>query len=287
MRRILALATAILSLATISQKSLAQNIVPVGSELTNYVNPFVGTDAHGHTYPGATVPFGMVQLSPDTRLEGWDGCGGYHYSDSIVYGFSHTHLQGTGVSDYGDVLFMPTNGKTVPAEHWRDSYKSKFSHKNEKATPGYYEIKLDNYNIKARLTTTERVGIHEYTIQPGDTCRLFIDMMHRDNLKYYDIQTVGDTAIYGYRVSEAWATDQHACFYAVFSQPFTEFTQLMQRYDEILETGERNITYEEVQIFAMLFAPKDPSKPNTITVKVGWSGTTPEGALKNLQAEAP
>ena len=125
-----------------------------------YVNPFIGTGGHGHTYPGATVPHGMVQLSPDTRLDGWDGCGGYHYSDSFIYGFSHTHLSGTGVSDYGDILLMPMNGAPSPDNK---IYGSSFSHTNEKAAAGYYNVKLDDDNINAEFTATERVGIHHYT----------------------------------------------------------------------------------------------------------------------------
>src|SRR5687767_15960717 len=105
---------------------------------TPHVDPFIGTAGHGHTYPGATMPFGMVQLSPDTRLTGWDGCSGYHYSDSVVYGFSHTHLSGTGISDYGDVLLMPTVGER------KSNYMSRFSHQNEKASPGFYSVRLDD-----------------------------------------------------------------------------------------------------------------------------------------------
>lgn len=251
--------------------------------LTSYVNPFVGTGAHGHTYPGATLPFGMVQLSPDTRLEGWDGCSGYHYSDSIIYGFSHTHLQGTGVSDYGDILFMPTNGKTKKADAWRDAYKSNFSHKSESASPGYYKVKLEDYNIEAQLTATERTGIHHYKLQPKDTCRLFIDMMHRDELLYYDIQTIGDTVVYGYRVSKAWAEEQHTYFYAVFSKPFVAFDQLMQISTAPDEFGNMTTTYEEVQIFSLLFAP---DKKNELTIKVGISGVDVEGAKRNLWTEA-
>src|SRR3954466_5585311 len=111
-----------------------------------YVNPFIGTGGHGHTYPGATLPHGMVQLSPDTRLEGWDGCGGYHYSDSFIYGFTHTHLSGTGCSDYGDILLMPIVGTPSPDNK---VYGSTFSHANEKASPGYYSVKLDDNNILA------------------------------------------------------------------------------------------------------------------------------------------
>ena len=124
-------------------------------DFTRLVNPFVGTGAHGHTFPGATLPFGMVQLSPDTRLTGWDGCSGYHYSDHIIYGFSHTHLSGTGIPDYGDILLMPTTGEfhfeAAPDEPDR-GYASRFSHQNETARPGYYSVKLDDDNILAELT---------------------------------------------------------------------------------------------------------------------------------------
>ena len=192
-------------------------LITSGQNLTQYVNPFIGTGGHGHTYPGAAAPFGLVQASPDTRLEGWDGCGGYHYDDSIIYGVSHTHLQGTGVSDYGDILMMPTNYNIRKADLWRDAYKSHFKHSSERAEPGYYKVSLDDYNIQVELTATQRSAYHRYTMARGDSCRLFIDMMHRDNLLYYDIQTHGDTAISGYRVSKAWATEQHCYFYGIQS----------------------------------------------------------------------
>ena len=125
------------------------------------VNPFIGTGGHGHTYPGSTLPYGMVQLSPDTRLEGWDGCSGYHYTDSIIYGFSHTHLSGTGVGDYGDVLLMPTQGEVQFDNGYKtgteNGYSSWFKKETEKAKPGYYEVKLEEHDIDVRLTTTERV----------------------------------------------------------------------------------------------------------------------------------
>ena len=128
------------------------------AEQTDYaskVNPFIGTGGHGHTYPGPSMPFGMVQLSPDTRLKGWDGCSGYHYSDSLMYGFSHTHLSGTGIEDYCDILLMPVTGKPS----WKNSeYASPFSHKNEKAYAGFYSVKLDKYDITASLTATKRAG---------------------------------------------------------------------------------------------------------------------------------
>ena len=132
--------------------------------LIDWVDPFIGTGGHGHTFPGATMPFGMVQLSPDTRLEGWDGCSGYHYSDTIIYGFSHSHLSGTGVGDYCDLLIMPTqgevefnNGSVLGSEK---GYASIFNKASEKAVPGYYEVKLDEDDIAVRLTATDLSLIH-------------------------------------------------------------------------------------------------------------------------------
>ena len=158
----------LLSILLISCQEDKQNLV-------EYVNPFIGTGGHGHTYPGVSAPFGMVQLSPDTRLEGWDGCGGYHFSDSIIYGFSHTHLSGTGISDYADVLLMPTTGKIhltngVNEAKINDApinelgYASRFSHENEIAKAGYYQVLLDDYNINVELTSSIRAGVHRLSL---------------------------------------------------------------------------------------------------------------------------
>ena len=251
-----------------------------GQQLTQYVNPFIGTGGHGHTYPGATMPFGLVQASPDTRIDGWDGCGGYHYDDTLVYGISHTHLQGTGVSDYGDILVMPTNYNIKRADQWRDAYKSHFSHEHEIAEPGYYGVKLDDYNIQLEVTASQRSAMHRYTMASGDSCRLFIDMMHRDNLLYYDIQTHGDTAISGYRVSKGWATEQHCYFYAVFNHPFKELTQLDITYQEKGKEGSLRTVIEQVQVFSLAFSPWE-----SIEMKIGISSTDIDGAKRNLYAE--
>src|SRR5687768_6818446 len=136
-------------------------------DFSRYVDPFIGTAGHGHTFPGATMPFGMVQLSPDTRLTGWDGCSGYHYSDHIIYGFSHTHLSGTGISDYGDILLMPTVGEVhinaLTGTLTNKGYASRFHHRNEIAQAGYYSVRLDDENILVELTATRRAGFHRYT----------------------------------------------------------------------------------------------------------------------------
>jgi len=142
------------------------------TELTAYVNPFIGTDAHGHVYPGAALPFGMVQLSPDTRKDNWDACSGYHYSDSTIMGFSHTHLSGTGVGDYGDIRFMPTSGEIQvdpgTEENPESGYRSRFKHKTEKAAPGFYSVKLEDYDIAVELTTAYRTGFHKYIFPKSD-----------------------------------------------------------------------------------------------------------------------
>ena len=124
-----------------------------------YVDPFIGTGGHGHTVPGASVPFGMVQLSPDTHLMGWDASSGYHYDDKQIYGFSHTHLSGTGIGDMGDILFLPFTGEI------HDSLQASFQKNTESASPGYYSVQLQNFGIHAALTATTRVGIHKYTTE--------------------------------------------------------------------------------------------------------------------------
>ena len=192
--------------------------------LTSYVNPMVGTDGHGHTFPGAIVPFGQIQPSPDTRLEGWDGCSGYHYSDDTIYGFSHTHLSGTGCEDYGDVLLMPVvEGERlkVKGEKWRDEYKSHFSHENEVAQAGYYKVLLDRTNTTVELTADRRVAYHRYTYDGGESNGFVIDLHHRDVLLSGRIME-RDGMLVGWRESSAWNPDQHL-FYAIRGNvPFTE-----------------------------------------------------------------
>jgi putative alpha-1,2-mannosidase len=182
------------------------------------VNPFIGTGGTGHTFPGAVLPFGMVQLSPDTRIDGsWEGCSGYYYPDSVIYGFSHTHLSGTGVSDYGDILLMPTTGE---ASLKNKDYSSHFSHLKEKATPGFYQVHLDDDHIDAELTTTTRVGIHRYTFPKTDKANVIIDLLHRDKTMHSNITIIDSVTIIGYRVSEAWAREQYVYFALKFSKPF-------------------------------------------------------------------
>ncbi|MEO6868837.1 MAG: glycoside hydrolase family 92 protein, partial [Ginsengibacter sp.] len=187
---------------------------------SSYVNPFIGTGGHGHTYPGAVLPHGMVQLSPDTRLDGWDGCGGYHYSDHYIYGFTHTHLSGTGVSDYGDILLMPSSEKPSPDNKL---YGSDFSHKNENASPGYYSVLLEKYKIKVELTATYRVGMHQYTFSKGASQYVLLDLKHRDEVLESSLKLEDSFTVSGLRRSRAWAVNQYVYFVIKFSKPIIKF----------------------------------------------------------------
>ena len=232
-------------------------------DYAKHVNPFIGTGGHGHTFPGATVPYGMVQLSPDTRIDGsWDGCSGYNYSDNLIYGFSHTHLNGTGVSDYGDIMLMPTVGiNTLDSK----LYSSKFQHKNEKASAGFYSVHLDKYNIDVRLTTSTRVGFHEYTFHDECQPHIMLDLNHRDKLIGKDYKIINDTTIEIYRQSEAWARNQQIWARIEFNQPM-----FFEYYNNTMQNG-------------FIIHPKkgNVKKGEKILVKVSLSPTSYEGAKLN------
>ena len=198
-----------------------------GSGLTRYVNPLVGTDFHGHTYPGAIAPFGQIQPSPDTRLEGWDGCSAYHYSDDTVYGFSHTHLSGTGCEDYGDVLLMPVMAE---GDKWhftpnmpQTEFRSKFSHRSESATPGYYRVVLDRNRVMVELTATERVAAHRYSFPRNGKKGIVVDLRHRDKVLAAGFEKQQkDGALCGWRESDAWNPHQKCYFALQCSEPIKE-----------------------------------------------------------------
>ncbi|HEY4326772.1 MAG TPA: GH92 family glycosyl hydrolase [Mucilaginibacter sp.] len=244
-------------------------------DYTQLVNPFIGTGGHGHTYPGAVVPFGMVQLSPDTRLTGWDGCSGYYYTDTVVYGFSHTHLSGTGVADYCDVLFMPTTGTP---KFKNTDYQSGFKKKNESATPGYYKTKLDKYNIDVELTATARAGLHRYKFPKTEQANIIIDLQHRDEVIDSWIEVVNDHEIRGFRQSKSWAEDQSVYFYAKFSKPFKTYGIAS---GDTLQTGKQKLQGVNIKMFIQF------DDPDEVLAKVGISSVSTDGALKNLDAEIP
>jgi len=238
-------------------------------DIIAYVNPFIGTGGHGHTFPGATAPFGMVQLSPDTRLDGWDGCSGYHYTDSVVYGFSHTHLSGTGVSDYGDILLMPNTGAVNFNNGYEsgvyNGYASRFSKKTEKATAGYYAVHLEDYNIGVELTASPRTGMHRYSFPEGKG-HIIIDLEHRDRLNGFSLQQSAANEVTGHRISEAWAAEQYVYFVAQFSESINQFDT-----DSATAKGAKAAVHFE--------------SPGVLTVKVGISAVSIENARANLQDE--
>lgn len=252
------------------------NVPEPAFDFAKYVDPMIGTGGHGHTFPGATAPFGMVQLSPDTRVDGsWDGCSGYHYDDSLIYGFSHTHLSGTGCSDYGDILLMPGTGEVSfnNGADGKPGYRSAFQHANEKAEAGYYSVLLDNSGTKAELTASPRVGVHRYTFPQGKEGWILLDLTHRDEVIDSHLELVNDHTIRGYRFSKAWADDQRLWFYAEFSEPFESFPQ---------EKTNADSASGKVVKWAFKF---NSGKP--VTVKVALSPVSCENAKLNMQTEVP
>lgn len=262
--------------------------------LTSFVNPFIGTGGHGHTFPGATLPFGAVQLSPDTRPDGyndWDGCSGYHYSDSILYGFSHTHLSGTGVADYCDVLLMPTVGEiqlnNISGTDTRTGYASRFSHANEKASPGYYSVLLEDDGILAELTATLRTGLHAYHFPKTQEANIILDLTHRDKLLDGTfIEIISPTRIQGLRRSSSWARDQWVYFAIEFSQPF-QYAGIVNGNDKIQTSaiGFRSQILSGTALKSYFRFATDGSKP--LLVKCGISAVSCAGAWNNLQTENP
>ena len=235
--------------------------------LTSYVNPFVGTDGHGHTFPGAILPFGMVQVSPDTRLDGWDGCSAYHYSDDTVYGFSHTHLSGTGCSDYGDLLLMPfteENGNLPDSLNY-SFYKSSFSHRNEKAEPGYYRVVLDRNRVMAELTVHDRNALHRYTFPHAGRKGVVIDLKHRDVViaSRIEFDDSGNCPlIRGYRISAAWNPEQHI-YFAIKAD--CEIEEIVFYKDGHRIEGTKPVSGEDVK--AIVYFP-DNVKEATLTVGI-------------------
>ena len=247
---------------------------------SNLVNPFIGTDAHGHTFPGATAPFGMVQLSPDTRTEGWDACSGYHYSDSRILGFSHTHLSGTGVPDYGDILFMPMV-RQISLDPLR--YRSSFSHEQESASAGSYHVLLSDDSIAVDLTATTRVGIHRYRFPKTDSASVIIDLHHGlgpDVVIESWMQKNGNTEITGFRRSAGWARDQHLYFVAQFSLPIRNCSITNDNSFAWNSDSTLGINCKAALVF-------NTQTHQELIVKVALSSVSIDGAWKNLLAEAP
>lgn len=268
----------------------------------NYVNPFIGTQGEGHTYPGATVPFGMVQLSPDTEIkyfrQSFPWCAGYQYTDSTIIGFSHTHFSGTGHSDMGDVLIMPTVGtlklSAGSSANPDSGYRSRFSHANESAQPGYYQVLLQDYNINAELTTTERAGFHQYTFPKSDSAHIILDLIQ--SIYNYDqkvllsqIRVENDSMITGFRQTNGWGPNRILFFAIKFSKPFQSYgivnedeplykgfgkkAKHLENYPEVI--GKKLVAYFNFKTY----------ENEVIMLKVGISGVDIQGALKNIDTE--
>jgi predicted alpha-1,2-mannosidase len=278
--------------AILSLAALCGAAAPARSDLTRQVNVFIGTGGHGHTYPGATVPFGAVQLSPDTYNLDWDWCSGYHTSDSSIMGFSHTHLSGTGVGDLGDVLVMPGTGaaRTEPGSREKpgEGYRSRFSHAEETAEPGYYSVLLSDYGIRAELTATARAGFHKYTFPKSDTSHFIVDLAHtiggspeNPGVISAQMRIAGSDTITGGRVVGLWANGRHIYFAMKFSKPFASAEIVAD--GKTLAGAEREATGRSLKCLLHY----QTADKETIYVKVGISGVSVEGALKNLDQEIP
>lgn len=265
--------------------SCAEQDLP--KEYTDSVNVFIGTGGHGHTFPGATLPHGMVQLSPDTRLLGWDACSGYYYDDTSIMGFTHTHLSGTGIGDYGDILFMPVVGEKPliagTAENSDEGYRSRFSHEQESARPGYYQVLLQDDSINVELTATLRAGLHRYTYPKASDARLIVDMeptIHGHQHPVTQIRVVNDSTIAGMKYTVGWAKHHYVYFYAVFSSPFDYKLYSGTEYQSDSTSVTVN-TAKAVMSFRNL--PAD----GRVLAKVGISSVDEEGARLNVEAEIP
>lgn len=261
---------------------LATAVAPAafGQSFNKYVNLFMGTADHGHVYPGATVPFGTVQLSPDNGTQGWDWCAGYNYADSVITGFSHTHLSGTGIGDLYDILVMPTIRKmpleTAIPDPLKKPYVTGFSHQNEHASPGYYAVKMDN-GIQAELSATMYSGLHRYTFPGGQAASLVLDLAHAmnwDTPLATEIQVVNNRLITGYRFSKGWAKEQRVYFAMALSQPMQSYSMVDSHWEKTEDTpkgaGSR----------AQFFFSALPGQ--VLEIEVGISSANLEGALAGI-----
>ena len=254
------------------------------NDYTQYVNVFIGTGGHGHTYPGAVVPHGAIQPTPDTRIYGWDACSGYYYNDSTINGFSHTHLSGTGCCDLGDVLIMPTVGEQdITQEEERGqtkAYASAFSHEREKAEPGYYSVMLDRYGIQAEITSTTRGAIHRWTFPKTEDAGVIVDLDYslddQTNIGM-QLEVISDTEVVGHKMTKFWAFDQYINFYAKFSKPFT-YTIV----DDTVTVGDKQKPRRKA---LLKFAGTEEGE--VIYAKVGVSAVDIDGAKNNVLSEIP
>ena len=273
------LSVAVMGLATSCQQKPGSQ--PLADEI-QYVDPFIGTGFHGHTFPGATRPYAMVQLSPDTHIMGWDASSGYHYEDQQIYGFSHTHLSGTGIGDLGDILLLPFSGG--------DSIKpvATFKKETEKATPGYYAVRLENLGVNVELTSTDRVGFHRYTFDNPKDRRVMLDLGHvlqpnwGHKLVSNDYQLVNDSTVEGTYKTQGWAHFHSVSYRVTFSEPMTKIYQYI---DGKMRSDSLFLKLHSDKDLKFHYRFKESDKP--LLVKVALSPVDVEGAEKNMEAELP
>lgn len=262
----------VLALTSLISCSNSEQAAPT-EELINYVDPYIGSGGHGHVFVGASVPFGAVQLGPNNETQGWDWCSGYHYSDSLIIGFAHTQLSGTGIGDLGDLLFMPVDGAFTSENDPKNPFdwKSGYTHDDEVVEPGYYHIKINRFNIDVELTTTERVGFHKYLFQNEGNSKVIVDLKYGtgwDQLTQGLVEQVGEKSIQGFRMSKGWANDQRVFFYTEFSKPIKQF--------EVIRSSEETGTATAVIEF---------EGNGELLVKTAISPVGIEGAKNNLTTE--
>lgn len=254
-------------------------------DFTQHVDPYIGTGGHGHVFLGASVPFGAVQLGPSNFHQGWDWCSGYHYSDDVVIGFPHLHLSGTGIPDLGDILVMPYTGHlttfTGKLEEPESGYASRYSHDQETARPGYYSVKLLDYDIDVELTATERVGVHRYRVPGGRELHIIIDLEHENGegrAVRTSIRQVDEYTLVGSRFSTGWARDQRVYFAMKSSVPIETF----QVFD-----GDRDLSQTKGEGAAIKGVISFAPSPREVMLKVGISPVSEENAAANIKAETP
>lgn len=291
---------------------LAINTVYAQNNLLQYVKPLTGTDRMGHTYPGATVPFGMVQLSPETDTQSYElngkynkdiykYCAGYQYGDKTIVGFTHTHFSGTGHSDLGDILIMPTTGKLQmnpgTADAPESGFRSRFSHSTEVAEPDYYKVKLEDHNITAEMTTTTRVGFHQYTFPKSDSAHIILDMMYGiynypDKNVWTFLRVENDSLITGYRQTNGWGRTRTVYFAIAFSKPFKSYgcqdnsrKEVYRGFWRKFNTSENfpEIAGQQIRMHFDFSTQQD----ERVKIKVALSPVSTSNALANMKSEAP
>ena len=268
------------SIALLPQRGFADT-----EDLTQFVDPYIGSGGHGHVFVGASVPFGGVQLGPSNFYQGWDWCSGYHYSDSVLAGFSHLHLSGTGIADLGDILLMPYAGSFAMTPGSREQpdtgYASRYSHERESVRPGYYRVYLDDYDVEVELTATERVGMHRYRFPAGKQCHVAIDLQYENGggrATQASLKQIDERTIVGHRFSTGWAKDQRVYFAIKASTDLGN----IHVFDGKEELPGNEGSGKAVRGFVTF-----RTAPGELILKVGISPVSEENALANIDAEIP